>query len=152
MKNCGYPLCKHVLDEIPKQQYTISTTQNKVYDITERKKFCSNKCYKSSVYLKEQLLDTPLWIRKEDDIITEFKLLSFDDDDKKRYSFQYSYSDVEINTDEASMYPKQASLTNIVYSFCNCSSTSDHNTKLKMTKSLDKLQKEKETHTATLCE
>lgn len=78
---CGYPLCDITLADIPKQQYIISKTQNKVFDITERKKFCSNKCYKSSVYLKEQILTTPLWVRKEDDILPEFKLLSFDDKD-----------------------------------------------------------------------
>lgn len=73
-------MCHITLADVPKQQYVISRTQNKVYDITERKKFCSNKCYKSSVYLKEQILTTPLWVRKEDDVIPEFKLLSLDDD------------------------------------------------------------------------
>ncbi|XP_031619233.1 putative RNA polymerase II subunit B1 CTD phosphatase RPAP2 homolog [Contarinia nasturtii] len=81
-KLCGYPLCDNILKEIPKQQYIISSAQNKVFDITERKKFCSNKCYKSSIYLKEQILTSPLWIRKDDDIIPEFKLLSFEDADK----------------------------------------------------------------------
>lgn len=82
VKLCGYPLCNITLGNIPKQQYIIASSQNKVYDITERKKFCSNKCYKSSVYLKEQILTTPLWVRKDDDIIPEFKLLLFDDDEK----------------------------------------------------------------------
>lgn len=80
---CGYPLCTNAIGEVPKQQYQISTALNKVFDITERKKFCTNKCFKSSVYLKEQLLTTPLWVRKEDDVLPEFKLLSFDDDDTK---------------------------------------------------------------------
>lgn len=31
--------------------------------------------------MKEQILTTPLWVRKEDDILPEFKLLSFDDKD-----------------------------------------------------------------------
>lgn len=79
VKLCGYPLCDITLTDVPKQQYVISRIKNKVYDITERKKFCSNKCYKSSVYLKEQILTTPLWVRKEDDVIPEFKLLSLDD-------------------------------------------------------------------------
>lgn len=82
-KLCGYPLCDISLSDIPKQQYIISKTQNKVYDITERKKFCSNTCYKASVYLKEQILTTPLWVRKEDDIIPEFKLLSFEDKEQE---------------------------------------------------------------------
>lgn len=82
-KICGYSLCDTALIEIPKQQYIIAAKQNKVFDITERKKFCSNKCYKASLYLKEQLLNTPLWIRKEDDVIPDFKLLSIGGDDDK---------------------------------------------------------------------
>lgn len=70
-----------MLSNIPKQQFVIASSQNKVYDITERKKFCSNKCFKASLYLKEQILSTPLWVRKEDDILPEFKLLSFDNKD-----------------------------------------------------------------------
>lgn len=81
---CGYPMCDKALSNIPKQQYIISRIHNKVYDITERKKFCSNECYKSSVYIREQILTTPLWVRKEDDIIPEFKLLSVDDGDETK--------------------------------------------------------------------
>lgn len=80
-KICGYPLCDLPITTIPKQQYIISRAQNKVYDITERKRYCSNECYKSSLYLKEQILITPLWVRKENDIIPEFKLLSFEKED-----------------------------------------------------------------------
>lgn len=75
-KLCGYPPCEQTLVDIPEKQFHISTSHNKVYDITIRKNFCSNKCYKSYEYLKEQLLTTPLWIRKEDDPIPEFQLLS----------------------------------------------------------------------------
>lgn len=81
-KLCGYPICDITITDVPKQQYIISRAQNKVYDITERKKFCSNKCYKSSLYLREQILTTPLWVRKEDDVIPEFKLLSLNDKGK----------------------------------------------------------------------
>ena len=37
VKLCGYALCSSVLNNVPKQQYHISTTQKKVFDITERK-------------------------------------------------------------------------------------------------------------------
>lgn len=63
---------------IPKKQYHISTAANKVYDITERKNFCSSSCFKSSNYLKIQLLTSPLWLRDVEDI-PEFKLLSLDE-------------------------------------------------------------------------
>lgn len=78
MKLCGYPLCDMELVDVPNKQYQISVTLNKVYDITQRKSFCSSKCYKSSEYLKEQLLTTPLWVRKDDDKLPGFKLLTFD--------------------------------------------------------------------------
>lgn len=45
-----------------------------MYDITERKKFCSNSCFKSSNYLKEQLLTSPLWLRDQE-LLPEIKLL-----------------------------------------------------------------------------
>lgn len=79
MKLCGYPLCDVELVDVPTKQYQISAAQNKVYDITQRKNFCSTTCYKSSEYLKEQLLTTPLWIRKDDDKLPAFKLLTFDE-------------------------------------------------------------------------
>ncbi|XP_037025213.1 putative RNA polymerase II subunit B1 CTD phosphatase RPAP2 homolog [Bradysia coprophila] len=73
-KICGYPLCEEVLTDIPSKQFHISTTTNKVYDITERKKFCSNSCFKSSNYLKEQLLTSPLWLRDQE-TLPDIKLL-----------------------------------------------------------------------------
>ncbi|XP_050529465.1 putative RNA polymerase II subunit B1 CTD phosphatase RPAP2 homolog [Daktulosphaira vitifoliae] len=75
VKKCGYFMCQQQLTYIPKQQYQISILHNKVYDITERKKFCSDICYKSSKYLQNQLLTSPLWLR-ESEVIPTFKLLS----------------------------------------------------------------------------
>ncbi|KAI1883114.1 hypothetical protein AGOR_G00241900 [Albula goreensis] len=48
-KMCGYPVCSNKLENVPKQQYKISTKTNKVYDITERK-----------------ISKTPLWLREEE--------------------------------------------------------------------------------------
>lgn len=103
VKLCGYPPCTIALGTIPKQQYVIASTQNKVYDITERKKFCSNKCYKSSVYLKEQILTTPLWVRKDDDVIPEFRLLSFDDNGKR----EENQSEKNVDMSEENLTDKQ---------------------------------------------
>lgn len=36
-KLCGYSLCGKRIPEMPKKQYYISTKNNKVYDITDRK-------------------------------------------------------------------------------------------------------------------
>ncbi|KAF7223308.1 putative RNA polymerase II subunit B1 CTD phosphatase rpap2 isoform X2 [Nothobranchius furzeri] len=62
-KLCGYPLCSTKLGKIPTQRYKISTQTNRVYDITERKCFCSNFCYKASKEFELQISTTPLWLR-----------------------------------------------------------------------------------------
>nr|XP_023012490.1 RNA polymerase II subunit B1 CTD phosphatase Rpap2 [Leptinotarsa decemlineata] len=73
-KLCGYPICGKRIPDMPKKQYYISTKTNKVYDITDRKNFCCNFCYKASVHIKKQIDDSPLWLRKYENI-PEFKLL-----------------------------------------------------------------------------
>lgn len=60
---------------MPKKQYHISLQTNKVYDITERKHFCSNACFKESSFIKEQMLTSPLWMRNQEKI-PEFKLMT----------------------------------------------------------------------------
>ncbi|KAM6919711.1 putative RNA polymerase II subunit B1 CTD phosphatase rpap2 [Lycodopsis pacificus] len=62
-KLCGYPLCSNKLGKITTQKYNISTKTNKVYDITERKCFCSNFCYKASKEFELQISTIPLWLR-----------------------------------------------------------------------------------------
>ncbi|XP_011555992.3 putative RNA polymerase II subunit B1 CTD phosphatase RPAP2 [Plutella xylostella] len=73
---CGYPLCTKPLSvkDIPKQKYRISMKTNKVYDITARKSFCSNKCYESAMHIKKQMLTSPLWFR-EYEVIPKFHLM-----------------------------------------------------------------------------
>ncbi|XP_004455632.2 putative RNA polymerase II subunit B1 CTD phosphatase RPAP2 isoform X1 [Dasypus novemcinctus] len=66
IKLCGYPLCQKKLGIVPKQKYKISTKTNKVYDITERKSFCSNFCYKASKFFEAQIPRTPVWVREEE--------------------------------------------------------------------------------------
>ncbi|KAM9350179.1 putative RNA polymerase II subunit B1 CTD phosphatase rpap2 [Symphorus nematophorus] len=66
VKLCGYPICPNKLGKIPTQQYKISTRTNKVYDITERKCFCSNLCYKASKEFELQISTTPLWLRQHE--------------------------------------------------------------------------------------
>ncbi|XP_007533342.1 putative RNA polymerase II subunit B1 CTD phosphatase RPAP2 [Erinaceus europaeus] len=66
VKLCGYPLCQKKLGIILRQKYKISTKTNKVYDITERKCFCSNFCYRASKFFEAQIPKTPVWIREEE--------------------------------------------------------------------------------------
>ncbi|XP_055599482.1 putative RNA polymerase II subunit B1 CTD phosphatase RPAP2 homolog [Uranotaenia lowii] len=89
MKVCGYPLCQNTLSNIPNQQYVISLSSKKVYDITERKNFCTGQCFKASNYLKEQMLTSPLWLRDQEDIPT-FKLLGNDVEPSKEHRQQTS--------------------------------------------------------------
>ncbi|KAG7265794.1 hypothetical protein CRUP_000765, partial [Coryphaenoides rupestris] len=62
-KLCGYPICENKLGKVTTQQFKISTKTNKVYDITERKCFCSNFCYKASKEYELKISTTPLWLR-----------------------------------------------------------------------------------------
>lgn len=73
-KMCGYPLCWKKLGIVSAQKYHISTRYNKVYDITERKNFCSSVCYKAAMYVKAQLLTGPLWFRDHEEL-PKFTLL-----------------------------------------------------------------------------
>ncbi|KAF6200546.1 hypothetical protein GE061_004989 [Apolygus lucorum] len=74
-KCCGYPLCDSLLRNVPNKQFHISTKQNKVFDITDRKNYCSNLCYKAGVFLKDQLFTSPLWLRDCEDRVS-YKLYS----------------------------------------------------------------------------
>ncbi|XP_062260180.1 putative RNA polymerase II subunit B1 CTD phosphatase rpap2 [Platichthys flesus] len=74
VKLCGYPICPNKLGKIPTQRYKICTKTNKVYDITERKCYCSNFCYKASKEFELQISDTPLWLRQHESP-QEIKLL-----------------------------------------------------------------------------
>ncbi|XP_048018403.1 putative RNA polymerase II subunit B1 CTD phosphatase rpap2 [Megalobrama amblycephala] len=65
-KVCGYPVCPNKLINVPAQRFKISTKTNRVYDITERKCFCSNFCYKASKCFEFQISKTPLWLRKDE--------------------------------------------------------------------------------------
>ena len=61
------PLCNksHDASKI-KQKFHISTLTNKVYDVEERKQFCSAVCFKASNFFKDQLETSPLWLREKD--------------------------------------------------------------------------------------
>ncbi|ESO05710.1 hypothetical protein HELRODRAFT_171372 [Helobdella robusta] len=70
---CGYALCAADLIEVPKKKYHISHLTSTVYDIEERKKFCSNNCFLSSKHLRKQISADPLLDRTR--ISTKFDYL-----------------------------------------------------------------------------
>ena len=64
---CGYPLCDRVRPEMKnKGKFHISLKDHKVYNIEERKLFCSNHCFKASNFFLCQLETSPLWMRETD--------------------------------------------------------------------------------------
>jgi len=79
---CGYALCRNQLSKChtcathrvhtcphirrdfkDNQNYKIDSKSNKVFDINERKQFCSDLCLFASNYLKEQLSEEPIYMR-----------------------------------------------------------------------------------------
>uniref|UniRef100_UPI00358F12C9 putative RNA polymerase II subunit B1 CTD phosphatase RPAP2 isoform X1 n=2 Tax=Myxine glutinosa TaxID=7769 RepID=UPI00358F12C9 len=71
---CGFPLCNRHLKNIAQQQFKIFTQRNKVYDITRRKRFCSNFCCGASQYFASQIPNGPLGMR-EGEMPPQFKFL-----------------------------------------------------------------------------
>ncbi|MPC33622.1 putative RNA polymerase II subunit B1 CTD phosphatase RPAP2 [Portunus trituberculatus] len=63
---CGYPLCSNTFtDTYGSRSYVIRN--NVVYDITERRNFCSNVCYEASQLVHQQVLTLPLYLRDTED-------------------------------------------------------------------------------------
>ncbi|GFS15205.1 RNA polymerase II subunit B1 CTD phosphatase Rpap2 [Elysia marginata] len=67
---CGYPVCSNILGKTPNKKYHVSTKTNKVYEISERKNFCSNQCFKASRHFLAQIPDSPLWMRDKEQLPT----------------------------------------------------------------------------------
>ncbi|KAH9284133.1 putative RNA polymerase II subunit B1 CTD phosphatase Rpap2 [Echinococcus granulosus] len=62
--NCGYPLCPKPASATQfKQQYRISVARRRVYEVGDRKYFCSDWCYRASCYLRRQIPTEPAWCR-----------------------------------------------------------------------------------------
>ncbi|XP_006821462.1 uncharacterized protein LOC102805738 [Saccoglossus kowalevskii] len=94
-KQCGYPVCENGLSNMPKQKYHISTHSNKIYDISERKCFCSNFCYKASKYFENQVPSSPVWTR-EGEIPPDITLLSKDKTTKKDFKIEGAGQEVVL--------------------------------------------------------
>lgn len=78
---CGYVGCNNKLNPEQyksKQNYHISSSRA-LYDISKRRMFCSNKCYKGSVFLREQIYDEAIWLRPEIDHKKRFCLYQDDE-------------------------------------------------------------------------
>ncbi|XP_068728587.1 putative RNA polymerase II subunit B1 CTD phosphatase RPAP2 isoform X1 [Montipora capricornis] len=96
-KKCGYAICNNQLSKVPLQRYKISLRTNKVYDITERKCFCSSFCFKASKYFESQVFDSPVWTRIGESL-RPFSLLENDDSSSSANSEGFCPSSAEHNT------------------------------------------------------
>ncbi|XP_057377902.1 putative RNA polymerase II subunit B1 CTD phosphatase rpap2 [Daphnia carinata] len=70
IKQCGFPICPNIIEKVWKQKYCIDLKSKKVYDVTQRKNFCSDICFSASNHFKNQLLTSPLWMRDKEKIPT----------------------------------------------------------------------------------
>ena len=66
MRLCGYILCANQLKSIPRHKYHISVKTKQIFDLSERKMFCCDQCYKASIFFASQLNKEPLWERSSD--------------------------------------------------------------------------------------
>jgi len=63
---CGYPLCNSKLDKKSVnnlQKYSISLSRKRVYEVSELKCYCSEKCLIASRMYLSQLDETPVYMR-----------------------------------------------------------------------------------------
>ena len=100
VKVCGYPLCNkpHDASKI-KQKFHISTVTNKVYDVEERKQFCSAVCFKASNFFKDQLETSPLWLREVDTPVYA-KLFTGKQEGSKERNIKMSLQEEKAQTNE----------------------------------------------------
>ncbi|GFS21705.1 RNA polymerase II-associated protein 2 [Elysia marginata] len=82
----------------PNKKYHVSTKTNKVYEISERKNFCSNQCFKASRHFLAQIPDSPLWMRDKEQLPTinllEHDSINFKDLRINRFVVNFSLPDV----------------------------------------------------------
>lgn len=58
---CGYPLCVRPPDMKQQRQYRIDGAERRVYDVSDRRNFCSDQCCLQSKFVERQILDAPVW-------------------------------------------------------------------------------------------
>lgn len=64
---CGYPPCPNKITKEWKQQYHISLKERRVFNVEQRKLFCSTKCFDLSTKFKQDNLhEQPMWMRLDD--------------------------------------------------------------------------------------
>ncbi|KAK4877304.1 hypothetical protein RN001_009810 [Aquatica leii] len=122
-KLCGYCLCDNNIPTMSKKRFAIDSKNNKVYDVINRKKYCSDYCYKASIHLEQQIDDSPLWLRNPKDF-PKYTLLPPTDrgipgddlgtdlsvqKDEIQFESAYSFAEVSLHelTEKKSDQPEQ---------------------------------------------
>jgi len=107
VKLCGYPLCDQPHDASKvRQKFHISTLTNKVYDVEERKLFCSSLCFKSSNFFKDQLETSPLWLREVETPVFAKLYTEKHEGEKESTLKNYNQDDDQNNTAQKPTPPK----------------------------------------------
>lgn len=75
---CGYALCGERVNT-HSSKFRISCSFNKVFEVDERNKYCSDVCYRRSTFVAFQLDESPLWLRDEAKIKKDQIELLWDD-------------------------------------------------------------------------
>ena len=119
VKLCGYPLCNkpHDASKI-KQKFHISTVTNKVYDVEERKQFCSAVCFKASNFFKDQLETSPLWLREKDTPVFA-KLYTGKQEAPKERNVQLIFNEEKVKKDLDEKYEESTVVAEHIESIRN---------------------------------
>ena len=105
---CGYPLCDNKRPTYKsKGKYHISLKDKKVYDLEERKYFCSNDCFKASNFYRNQLETSPLWLRETEQIS---KVTLYEVDKKEQTGLRGQVIDIGLIKDVTTIDCKDKTL------------------------------------------
>lgn len=67
LKLCGYPLCPNRVEKEWNQKYLVSLKNKKVYEVDERKLYCSLRCMNTAKkYRNDKLPEQPIWMRLDE--------------------------------------------------------------------------------------
>jgi len=74
------------MNKIPTKKYQISSKLNQIYELSDRKRYCSSDCFKASKFLEAQISTTPIWLRDTSEYAKEEQSRSvrFWSDEQKR--------------------------------------------------------------------
>ncbi|KAI9141989.1 Rtr1/RPAP2 family-domain-containing protein [Paraphysoderma sedebokerense] len=91
---CGYPLCSRPPPMI-KGKYRISSSKQKVVDVSELKQYCSKQCLAAAKYFKNQLNEDPVYLRDMEGMAS-VDVLPMDIIDDRKRSRRYDHNPTDV--------------------------------------------------------